>query len=60
METRCAHCGQDCWVDDERSGKDVAGPACDRVFTANEPAEPPTALGNNFYQPSVSVLLPLR
>lgn len=39
METRCEHCGQDCWVEDERAGEEVTCPVCEHAFVAKEPPE---------------------
>jgi hypothetical protein len=45
METRCDHCGQECWIEDRLAGEEVLCPACDRSFTAKEPVEHLTQLG---------------
>ena len=39
METRCEHCGQECWVEDRQAGESVICPVCERTFIAKEPTE---------------------
>lgn len=46
METRCEHCGQDCWIEDGQAGESVVCPWCERSFIAKEPTEHSTQLGS--------------
>jgi DNA-directed RNA polymerase subunit RPC12/RpoP len=39
VETRCSHCQQDCWVEDEHAGEEVVCPVCEQAFLAKEPVE---------------------
>jgi hypothetical protein len=48
METRCEHCGQECWIEDESAGEQLLCPRCDRSFAA-------TTIGERF-QPLASLV----